>query len=173
MKRLLLLTFLFSTLHASAQKKDTLAVKLVSFTFNKTDSSLGWTVTGNTTGEKFIIQQFRWNAWRNLDTFSLDPKRTSYSYKPYIHGGRNQYRIICGKNKPKIAEFCCGEEANFDGVCHLGADPRLTKVVLWEILNENGKVVRSGRSKVIPTTSLPKGVYYLNYDNKLGKFVKK
>ncbi len=178
MKHLLPIYFLACTIPAFSQTKtgsDSLQAKVISFAFNKADSSLSWTVDKATASNKdtFFIQQFRWSTWKYLDTFQLKTNETTYKYQPYVHGGKNQYRIICGKNKPRIAAFCCGEEANFDGVCHLGADPRLTKVVIWEILNEYGKVIRSGKSNVIPTTGLPKGVYYLNYDNKMGEFIKK
>jgi hypothetical protein len=41
---------------------------------------------------------------------------------------------------------------------------------MWEIYDSQGNKIRTGTSNYIPVLGLPKGGYYLNYDNKTAEF---
>ena len=44
---------------------------------------------------------------------------------------------------------------------------------MFEIYDQFGNIVKRGFAKNVDVSNLPKGAYYLNYDNKMGEFLKK
>jgi hypothetical protein len=44
---------------------------------------------------------------------------------------------------------------------------------MFEIYDQYGNIVKRGYGNKIDCSNLPKGGYFLNYDNKMGEFIKK
>lgn len=44
---------------------------------------------------------------------------------------------------------------------------------MYEIYDQYGNIVKKGFGNKVDVSNLPKGGYFLNYDNKMGEFVKK
>ncbi len=44
---------------------------------------------------------------------------------------------------------------------------------MYEIYDQYGNIVKKGYGSKIDVSNLPKGGYFLNYDNKMGEFIKK
>ena len=44
---------------------------------------------------------------------------------------------------------------------------------MYEIYDQYGNIVKKGFGSKLDVSNLPKGGYFLNYDNKMGEFVKK
>ncbi|HRG38224.1 MAG TPA: T9SS type A sorting domain-containing protein, partial [Bacteroidia bacterium] len=44
---------------------------------------------------------------------------------------------------------------------------------MYEIYDQFGNIVKRGFGKTIDVSNLTKGAYYLNFDNKMGEFIKK
>jgi hypothetical protein len=44
---------------------------------------------------------------------------------------------------------------------------------MYEIYDSYGNIVKKGTTKRVEVGNLQKGIYYLNYDNKSDKFIKK
>lgn len=134
-------------------------------------------ITGNFHG-LLIVQQFRWNEWRNVDTIGSHQQwsDTSVAGAVFLHGGENQIRLLAVPTNPyidtfqsPIAKVTSSTVCNFDGKCyHIG----FTVETIWEKRDKTGKVLRSGHSFVVNTNGLPKGGYYLYYDNKRSEFFK-
>jgi hypothetical protein len=49
-----------------------------------------------------------------------------------------------------------------------------TAETLYEIYDSYGNIVKKGFGKTVDVSNLPKGIYYINYDNSTGDtFIKK
>ena len=44
---------------------------------------------------------------------------------------------------------------------------------MFEIYDQFGNIVKKGFASTVDASNLAKGAYYLNYDNKMGEFIKK
>jgi hypothetical protein len=44
---------------------------------------------------------------------------------------------------------------------------------MYEIYDQYGNIVKKGYGSKVDVSNLPKGGYYLNFDNKMGEFTKK
>jgi len=52
-------------------------------------------------------------------------------------------------------------------------DIDFTSETMFEIYDSYGNIVKKGFASKVDASNLSKGIYYLNYDNKTDKFVKK
>jgi hypothetical protein len=147
------------------------------------DSVYTWT-TNNETGEiPFIVQEKRWNKWIRIGEVPGygTPGEHTYSFKVVPHSGENIYRVK--QNDPsKRSRF--SESVAF-------TDPAIAAVTwtyekgknssvhfshgtLYEIYDQFGNIVKRGYADNIDVSDLKKGLYYLNFDNKMGDtFIKR
>lgn len=154
---------------------------LVSFKTDH-DSLLTWKVIEKEEKCIYIIEQYRWNKWIKLDSIEnkqgKDTVSYEYNFTKYIHSGENYFRVktIDPFNSPHYTKpvkltIKSYVEPFLTG-CQ-GTEQKFTKPTLYEVFNEKGWVVKSGFGASIPMSDLPKGIYYLNYDNKTTEFIKK
>jgi hypothetical protein len=149
------------------------------------DLTFKWTTKGETGKLPYIIEQFRWNKWVKVGEVEGNgtPAENSYSFKITPHSGKNQFRVkqVDYTGQPKLSktvEFLSKvpdvtfsptkvtKEINFSS----GNAPAET---MFEIYDQYGNIVKRGFAKNVDVSNLPKGAYYLNYDNKMGEFIKK
>jgi hypothetical protein len=149
------------------------------------DGSLKWSTKGESGKLAYVIEQFRWNKWVKVG--ELDGVGTAatnnYDFKVSPHSGKNQFRVkqTDYSGQPRLSKpvdlnsASCdvsfspqkvSKEINFD----CGGKPADT---MFEIYDQYGNIVKRGFGNKIDCTNLPKGGYFLNYDNKMGEFVKK
>jgi hypothetical protein len=145
------------------------------------DEVLKWTTKGESGKLTFIIEQYRWNKWVKIGEVDGVGKATNntYTFKVTPHSGENKFRVkqIDYTNQPRISKSVTfmstrkeitfyptktDKEINFEG-----------GETMYEIFDQYGVIVKKGFGSKIDVSSLPKGGYFLNYDNKQGQFFKK
>jgi hypothetical protein len=128
--------------------------------------------------QKYYFQQYRWNRWNTIDSsVSCNKKDTlaMFNIKPVLHSGENRFRVLASGgfvshtlkiNGPAPLEFDLEKSYSGDKI-------ELPFSTCYEIWSDVGKKIRSGCGKEIDISNLYKGLFYLNYDNKTGKFLRK
>jgi hypothetical protein len=149
------------------------------------DGTFTWSTKSETGKLAFAVEQFRWNKWVKVGEVDGmgTPTTNNYSFKIVPHSGKNQVRIrqtdYSGQPRlSKAAEFVSDvPEISF---APIKASKDVNFVAkgkpietMYEIYDQYGNVVKKGYGDKIDVSNLPKGGYFLNYDNKMGEFVKK
>lgn len=159
--------------------------EVVSMSFEK-DGTVKWQTKSETGKLPFAIEQFRWNKWVKVGEVDGEgtPKTNDYTFKVVPHSGKNQVRVrqtdYSGQprlSKPvestsdvpevNFAPVKASKDINF---FTSGEKPIET---MYEIYDQYGNIVKKGFGSKVDVSNLPKGGYFLNFDNKMGEFVKK
>lgn len=146
---------------------------------------LKWTTKNELGKLPFIIEQYRWNKWVKLDEVqgAGTPGENQYTYKVTPHSGKNQYRVkqLDYTGQPRISKSVdynssapevtftpakVSKEINFIA----NNKPAET---MYEIFDQYGNILKRGTASSVDVSNLPKGSYYIDYDNKMGDFSKK
>jgi hypothetical protein len=144
-----------------------------------------WTTKGETGKLTYTIEQYRWNKWVKIGEVEglgvTGPN--NYFFKIIPHSGKNQYRIkqVDYTGQPKLSKTVdynyTASEITFSPakvskeITFLsGSSPTET---MFEIYDQFGNIVKRGFASSIDASNLTKGAYYLNFDNKMGEFIKK
>jgi hypothetical protein len=150
------------------------------------DGLLKWTTTNETGKLPFVVEQFRWNKW--IPIGEVDGKGTpeehSYEYQITPHSGENQVRVkqVDHTKKPnisparsfnsnvKVVDFQPKKVS--DEITFYDSDNKVVKT-RFEVYDAYGNIVKKGFGDKVDLKNLEKGAYYLNFDNKNEKFIKK
>lgn len=150
-----------------------------------TDMAFKWSTKGETGKLPYIIEQFRWNKWVKVGEVEGNgtPDQNNYSFLVAPHSGKNQYRVkqVDYTGQPKLSKTVdynsTSPEITFSPAkvskeigFFAGSTPTET---MFEIYDQFGNIVKRGFASTVDASNLPKGAYYLNYDNKMGEFIKK
>ncbi len=158
--------------------------EVVSMSVDK-DLTFKWTTKGETGKLAFTIEQFRWNKWVKVG--EVEGNGTSgennYSFKVAPHSGKNQFRVkqVDYTGQPKLSKtvdyMSTAAEVTFSPAKvskEIGFFAGTTPVeTMFEIYDQFGNIVKKGFASTVDASNLAKGAYYLNYDNKMGEFIKK
>lgn len=144
------------------------------------DGTLKWTSKGETGKLPYIIEQFRWNKWVKVGEVEGvgTPQENDYSFKIAPHSGKNQFRVkqVDYTNQPRLSKptnyMSPLQEVTFSPQ-KVSKELLFSEETMFEIYDQYGNVVKKGFGKKVDCTNLSKGVYYINYDNKTGEFLKK
>lgn len=158
--------------------------EVVSMTIDK-DGTVKWSTRSETGKLTFAVEQFRWNKWVKVGEVEGvgTPSTNNYSFKITPHSGKNQVRVrqtdYTGQprlSKPvdftsdvpdiTFAPVKVSKDINF-----VASDKPVE--TMYEIYDQYGNVVKRGFGSTIDASNLTKGGYFLNYDNKMGEFIKK
>ena len=144
------------------------------------DGTLKWSTKGESGKLPYVIEEFRWTVWKKAG--EVEGIGTSgvndYSFKLIPHSGKNQFRIkqIDYTGQPKISKpvdyMSTVPEVTFAPL-KVSKEIIFSDETMFEIYDQYGNIVKKGFAKTVDATNLPKGAYYLNYDNKTGEFIKK
>jgi hypothetical protein len=151
------------------------------------DGTLSWNTIKETGKLAYVVEQFRWNKWVRVGEVegAGTPDANTYTFKVSLHSGKNQVRVkqTDYTNIPHVSkaaeatptncelEFSPAKVAtSINFLCMTSKEPAST---MYEIYDQYGNIVKKGFGDKIDATNLSKGGYYLNYDNKLGEFIKK
>jgi len=152
------------------------------FVNNKVDKNgkIIWTVKGDLYGS-FTVEQFRWNKWLTVGEVNVNDtiKKNMYGIEPKFHYGINQFRISYTDEKgniiysklikyhpPTVKEVFLTTTKVSDQII-------FTDETSYEIFNEIGNFIMDGYGSKISITDLPKGKYWVNYDDKTEMVTKK
>ena len=146
---------------------------------------LKWTTKNENGNLPFIVEQYRWNKWVKLDEVQGlgTPIENHYSFKVIPHSGKNQYRVkqIDYSGQARISKsvdfISSSPEVSF-------TPSKVTKDItfmannkpaetMFEIFDQFGNILKRGTASSVDVSNLPKGSYYIDYDNKMGNFTKK
>ena len=145
------------------------------------DGILKWTTKGETGKLPYVIEQYRWNKWVKVGEVegAGTADNNDYSFKITPHSGKNQFRIkqVDYSNQPRFspkpADFMSpSPEITFSPV-KVSKELAFSEDTMYEIYDQYGNVVKKGFGQNVDCANLTKGVYYINYDNKTGEFIKK
>ncbi|NPA36516.1 MAG: hypothetical protein GXO47_06670 [Chlorobi bacterium] len=144
------------------------------------DNELVWSTINESGSLPFIIEQFRWNKWVKVGEVKGKGKPTLNTYKAplRLHSGENKFRIkqVDYRKKPRYSQevitISTKPEVTFspervDDVITFSAP------TMYEIYDAYGGIVFKGYGDKVKVGGLEKGKYYINYDNKMGRFTKK
>ncbi len=152
------------------------------------DGTLKWSTRSETGKLSFIVEQFRWNKWVKVGEVegAGTANQNNYSFKISPHSGKNQLRVrqtdFSGKPRvSKTVDFIAeGPELEYAPVktnkdINFFAKGKQDKPgeTMYEIYDQYGNVVKKGFGSKVDVSNLPKGGYYINFDNKMGEFVRK
>jgi hypothetical protein len=141
---------------------------------------LVWTTQSESGSLPFVVEQFRWNKWIKVGQVEGAGKAGANSYDATVrlHSGENRFRVkqTDYKNKSRYStEFTFKSNVSEVVFSPERADDVITfsSPTMYEIYDEFGGIVFKGYGALVKVTGLQKGRYYLNYDNKMGRFTKK
>lgn len=128
----------------------------------------------------FVVEQFRWNKWIKVAEIQGKgtPSKNTYSTKVNLHSGENKIRVkqtdFSGNPRPSEAfkTRSSSQELTFSPL-KVSDMLNFSAETLYEIYDSYGNLVKKGEGNNVEVSALKKGIYYLNFDNKTDKFVKK
>jgi len=140
---------------------------------------LKWSTKNESGSLPYIIEQFKWNKWIPIGEVDGvgSPETHEYSFKVNMHSGDNKYRVkqkglsSTTKNSQEVSVKSSSEKPAF-ALLKNGAGVDFTAETGFEVFDAYGVVVKKGFGKQINIDNLPKGNYYLCYDNIVAEFKK-
>jgi hypothetical protein len=147
------------------------------FRFVNTNSRRGklfWRISGRPGTSPFVVEQFKWNKWVKLVEIDVSDTVEAGLYGIDIepHSGLNTYRIkkIDARGQivfSKDEKYRAGEQAEVNIVPSKNEDELMFSYeTAYEIYSANGKLLKRGKEKYVDIKDLPRGKYYVNFDNK-------
>lgn len=144
------------------------------------DGSLNWTTKAESGKLPFTVEQYRWNKWVKVGEIQGkgNVDNTDYTLKVTPHSGENKFRVkqvdFSGKPRysPEVKLRSMSPEVMF-GPAKADKKIEFTGETMFEIFDSFGSIVKKGVAKEVDVSNLQKGIYYLSFDNKTEKFVKK
>lgn len=161
--------------------------EVVSMSADK-DGTIKWTTKSETGKLSFAIEQFKWNKWVKVGEVDGvgTPTSNDYTFKISPNSGKNQVRVrqtdYSGQPRlskaveltsdlPEVdfAPLKASKDVNF---FEKGKNDKAVET-MYEIYDQYGNIVKKGFGSKVDVSNLQKGGYFLNFDNKMGEFVKK
>ena len=145
---------------------------------------LKWTTTQEKGKLPYIIEQYRWNKWVQVGEVEGNGSDGEHKYEFQLvpHSGENIVRVVqidhSGQKK-------ASSEVKFtSAVSPVQKSPVKVKTSIqfssngqpvetkYEIYDAYGNIIKKGFGSSVDCRNLLKGAYYINYDNKIEKFLK-
>lgn len=153
-----------------------------SFANSKVDKTgkLIWTVKGEI-NSSFAVEQFRWNKWITIGDVDINDTvhKNMYSFEIKPHYGPNLFRISHTDANGNVSYTKVIKYRSATAKEIMLASLKVTNQLdfsaetMYEIFDEKGNFISDGYAISIDITDLPKGKYWVNYDNKSEMFTKK
>lgn len=158
--------------------------EVISMTIDK-DGTVKWATKSETGKLAFAVEQFRWNKWVKVGEVDGvgTPGTNNYTFKITPHSGKNQIRVrqTDYSGQPRLSKpvdfMSDGSDVTFapvkvsKDITFLANEKPIE--TMYEIYDQYGNVVKRGFGATVDASNLAKGGYFLNYDNKMGEFIKK
>lgn len=141
------------------------------------DGTLKWTAKNENTLMPFVIEIFRWNKWVKVGEVDAigGTDENSYVAKVVAHSGENKIRVkqVDYTSQPRTSKSV-GFVSNAKYLTYspklVDSKLNLSGETMYEVYDKDGNIVKKGFGKQIDCKKLPRGHYYLNYDNSTGEF---
>lgn len=144
------------------------------------DGSLTWETTGEQGKLPFIIQQFKWNKWVNVGEVVGNGTaiRNTYKFQVQLSSGKNKFRVAQKSYEGELRKSPTCEIVSNVAEISFTYDKKTKYVTFiaetsYEMYNVYGQIVKRGYGLTVDCTTLIKGEYYLSYDSKTEKFIRK
>ena len=156
---------------------------LVSITATE-DGTVKWSTTNEIGKLTYHVEQLRWKKWVKVGEVEGNgtPGTNTYVFKTKPHSGINVYRVqqtdYTGKPNASPAAECNSHlpivvfKLEKDAIRFLVRNKETSAETLYELYDQYGQLLKQGYGSTVDITDLPKGNYYLNYDNKTESFKK-
>jgi hypothetical protein len=147
-----------------------------------TDGTYRWTTTNETGELPFTVEQKRWNKWVKVGEVmgKGTPGEHSYEFKVTPHSGENTFRVRQTDltKKSRFGDSVKYTDPAVPAVTWSPVKPKdevlFSAPTLFEVYDQYGNIVKRGYANKIDVSTLKRGLYYLNYDNKTGEtFIKR
>ncbi len=133
---------------------------------------LKWATTNETGSLPFIIEQFKWNKWIPVGEVQGigTPDAHEYQFQLTMHSGENKYRIrqkglnAVSRYSQEVVAKSLIDKPSF-AISKNNHSVDFSAETAYEIYDIYGSVVKRGFGKQARIENLPKGSYYLCYDN--------
>ena len=145
------------------------------------DGMMQWKSEGETGKLPYVIEQYRWSKWIRVG--EVDGNGTAgenaYKFKVTPHSGENKVRVkqIDYTGRARYSRAVTFRDPSIPAVVF---NPKVVKKEIafstptrYEVYDQYGNIVKRGTADKINFEKMKKGQYYLNYDNKTEKFLKK
>jgi len=156
---------------------------LVSITATE-DGTVKWSTTNEMGKLTYQVEQLRWKKWVKVGEVEGKgtPATNDYVFKTKPHSGINVYRVQqtdytgkpnaspaaeCNSHLPVVVFKLEREEIRF-----FVRNKETVAETLYELYDQYGQLLKQGYGASVDISDLPKGSYYLNYDNKTEAFKK-
>ena len=145
------------------------------------DGVLKWSTTEESGVLTYIVEQYRWNKWvyvGEVEGKGRTGKTNTYSFKVTPHSGENKFRVKqvdytgVPRYSPTATYVSNESEVTFTPI-KVADYIDFTSETMFEVYDIHGNIVKKGYADRIDASNLKKGMYYLNYDNSIGEFMKK
>lgn len=149
-------------------------------TFKVSNTNITWQTKGEKTTAKFYIEQFlngNWVAVHELQAQGLSTQN-EYVHHEFHCSGLNKYRIKYEeKDGPvfysQIVEFLSRKpKVNFYPK-RITSIVKFSREVAYEVIDKEGGSVKKGYGNEIDMSELKEGMYYLHFDNRRERVLKK
>lgn len=149
------------------------AQKAISIEYTE-EGKLNWAVIKGNSNSSYVVQAFKWNKWVSVsDTIKgRGPQKYSAKMSPCfkyrILNISNNYNSRSTSNRvPKKCNDCSFSPIKVRDTLTFNQETH------YEIYDAYGQVVSEGTTTVVNVSHLKKGIYYINYCNETGEFIKK
>jgi hypothetical protein len=153
---------------------------ITSITIDGKEGILKWNAKDESGKLPYVVEQFRWNKWIKIGEVdgTGTPDAHDYEFKITPNSGKNSFRVkqVDYTGQPRMSNKV---DFNSD-ISPVSFSPEkvkdqifFTAPTMYEIYDEYGNIVKRGFGKDVDASDLKKGIYYLNWDNSMGQFLKK
>lgn len=149
-------------------------------TMNITSAGLlKWSAKNENGALPYIVEQFKWNKW--VPVGEVDgagtPEPHEYSFQVTAHSGENKFRVkqVGLGSVPKYSSTVILNSMSEKPTFSVGKNNESINFSYdtgYEVYDIYGLITKKGYGKEIKIDNLPKGKYYLCYDNLVTEFSK-
>ena len=141
---------------------------------------LSWSTKNETGSLPYIIEQFRWNKWIPVGEVQGTGSTTinNYSFQTTFHSGENKFRVKQKGNgnivrlSPNVTIASAIKQPTF-ALQNDAQSISFSEETMFEVYDAFGNIVKRGFSNNVSISNMPKGDYYLCYDNQIADSRKK
>ncbi|MFI5151015.1 MAG: hypothetical protein ACHQRM_14865 [Bacteroidia bacterium] len=130
----------------------------------------------------FVVQNYRWNKW--IKVAEVEGKgglgENEYSLKVSLHSGDNKFRIMHtnSSNLPRYSKdiMYAPRDKNKGKISlksfRIQKQLEFTAESDYQIFDAYGNLVTKGRGISVDCSKMPRGMYYVCFDNEITEFIK-
>lgn len=144
------------------------------------EKKLAWSTKGEIAGGKMYIEHFINNVWVVVKDISCHGSITlnNYQVDENHHSSINKYRIKFLEKDgqafySKVIEYTSSKPVITFYPKKVTTSVYLSRKTAFEVIDAYGNIVKKGNGLEIEMSSMKSGVYYLNFDNRTEKVLKK